>query len=504
MKYKIGDQFKIGTILSYISIFISLGSGLILTPFIIKSLSTSEYGLYSLVGSLVGYISILEGGIGTTVVRYISKYKSERNKKDISNLVAICKIIYAAITIFIFIIGTLIYFNIDKLFLNSMSYEELKISKMLFIILLLNLCITTYFSMYNAVIVSYEKFIFNKLVSIVFSVMKIILTILLLERFPSAIFLTIITMITGIISNTINYVYANKLCKGKLYYLDKNLFRKIFKFTLFNFIQIIIYQVYWKIDELLIGLIISTSAVAIYSVASTLNGFIINFSTAICTILLPSVTEIRDKSKIIVTQYISKISSIIAVLYLLIVSGFIVFGNQFIDLWVGDEYSIVYNILMILIVSNFVNIVQEPLFVLARASNKHGRLNIILLITSILNIILTIYLINKFGIIGATIGTSMAILFGNTLIGSIYFAKSLNIDMRLYYKNIFSYFKFHALILLPLIVFYKYISNRYIRTWISLLIGISTYTIIYIITYMIIKKVVDSKLETSSESKAII
>ncbi|MGL5694824.1 MAG: lipopolysaccharide biosynthesis protein, partial [Peptostreptococcaceae bacterium] len=101
MKCKIENQLKIGTILSYISIFISLGSGLILTPFIIKSLTISEYGLYSLVGSLVGYLSILEGGIGTTVVRYVSKYRHDKSEEDISNLVAICKIIYMLISIFI-------------------------------------------------------------------------------------------------------------------------------------------------------------------------------------------------------------------------------------------------------------------------------------------------------------------------------------------------------------------------------------------------------------------
>src|SRR5690625_6333705 len=80
------SQLKAGIYLSYISLFITNISNLILTPFIIRGLGDSEYGLYMLIGAFVGYIAVLDFGLGNATVRFVSKYRAENDKIKEENL----------------------------------------------------------------------------------------------------------------------------------------------------------------------------------------------------------------------------------------------------------------------------------------------------------------------------------------------------------------------------------------------------------------------------------
>ena len=52
----------------------------------LRLLGQSEYGLYSLVGSIVGYLSVLDMGLGDTVVRYTARNRADETKKKEAEL----------------------------------------------------------------------------------------------------------------------------------------------------------------------------------------------------------------------------------------------------------------------------------------------------------------------------------------------------------------------------------------------------------------------------------
>ena len=68
------NQLKTGAILSYITIFLTVIIGVMLTPFIIQKLGDAEYGLYTLIGAFVGYISVLDFGLNNTVKSLDKKF----------------------------------------------------------------------------------------------------------------------------------------------------------------------------------------------------------------------------------------------------------------------------------------------------------------------------------------------------------------------------------------------------------------------------------------------
>ena len=75
-------QIRLGTILSYINLAIGNIIPVFYTPIMLEMLGQSEYGLYTLAHSVVGYLSLLSFGIGGTIVRYLAKARAENNRSE--------------------------------------------------------------------------------------------------------------------------------------------------------------------------------------------------------------------------------------------------------------------------------------------------------------------------------------------------------------------------------------------------------------------------------------
>ena len=71
------NQLKAGAFLSYISIILNNIIGLLYMPFMLRMMGQNEYGLYSLVASVVAYLTVLDLGFANAIVRYTAKFRSE-------------------------------------------------------------------------------------------------------------------------------------------------------------------------------------------------------------------------------------------------------------------------------------------------------------------------------------------------------------------------------------------------------------------------------------------
>ena len=121
------NQLKIGAILSYVNILAGLIVGLGYTPIMIRLLGQSEFGLYSLIGSLVAYLSVLDMGLGNTIVRYVSRNRAVGDKKSESELNGLFLAIYSVIGLITLIVGSILYLKIcsEQLYLLT-KLNELK------------------------------------------------------------------------------------------------------------------------------------------------------------------------------------------------------------------------------------------------------------------------------------------------------------------------------------------------------------------------------------------
>ena len=65
------NQLKLGAVLSYVSTGLNMAVQLLYTPLMIRLLGQSEYGLYTLVGSVVSYLSLFSLALQGPICAFI-------------------------------------------------------------------------------------------------------------------------------------------------------------------------------------------------------------------------------------------------------------------------------------------------------------------------------------------------------------------------------------------------------------------------------------------------
>ena len=136
------NQIRTGVVLNYIIIGINAAVGLLYTPYMLRVMGQSEYGLFSLVASIIAYLTILDFGFGNAIVRYTAKLRAENKITEQYEMFGMFMILFSIIGLLAFCVGLGLYFNTESLFGGSMTSEELSKAKILIIILLVNLALT--------------------------------------------------------------------------------------------------------------------------------------------------------------------------------------------------------------------------------------------------------------------------------------------------------------------------------------------------------------------------
>lgn len=488
-------QRKIGVILSYLSIIISTLIQLLYTPLLIKMLGQSEYGLYSLVYSIIGYLTVLDLGFGNAIVVYASKYRVQKKHEEEKKLYGMFFVIFCVIGVIVTLIGILLYFNVDNLFGNTMINNEIEKAKVMMLILTFNLSITFVFNIFSSIITAYERFVFQKIIAILNTLLIPILMIpLLFLGFKSITMCLIVTLVNSLIMIS-NYLY----CKNKLNInisfkgFDKKIIKEIFGYSFFIFLGVIVDKVNWSVDQFILGSVSGTVAVSLYSVASQINTLFINLSTALSGVMLPKITKMiaTNASSEELTNEMIKVGRIQYYIIFLLTSGFVLFGKSFIIMWVGNEYITSYYIALILIIPLCFPLVQNLGISIRQAKNKHKFAAVINFIIALLNIIISIPLAKAYGAIGAAIGTGIGIILSIVII-NIYYQKELKLNMLRFWRNILKItFKF----LIPIIGILIVMSILKLNGFYGLIIYIFIYLLLYFgVCYVLIMNDYEKKL----------
>ena len=282
------NERKSGALLSYLSIIISTLVQLLYTPLLIRMLGQSEYGLYSLVSSIIGYLTVLDLGFGNAIVVYTSKYRVQKKYDEEKKLHGMFFIIFCLIGLVAAILGLVLFFITPLIFGATMSLLEIHKIKIMMIILTFNLAITFPFSIFSSIINAYEKFTYQKIISILNTLMKPALMIPLLFMGFKSIAMCMVISIVNVIVLLSNYMYCKKKLNVTIKFMgfDKKLFKTIFGYSFFIFLSVIVDKVNWSVDQFVLGSVAGTIAVSVYAVASQINTLFINLSTAISSVML--------------------------------------------------------------------------------------------------------------------------------------------------------------------------------------------------------------------------
>ena len=193
------NQIKAGVILNYVIIFLNIAVGLLYTPYMLRTMGQSEYGLYSLVASVISYLTVLDLGFGNAIVRYTAKYRAEGKQTEQYEMFGMFLVLYIIIGIIAFIAGLGLYFNVDNLFGDTMTDYELDRARIMMMLLIVNLAITFPLSTFGSIVQAYEQFVFNRSLKIARTILSTVVMIGLLSMGYKAVAMVVVQTIFNII-----------------------------------------------------------------------------------------------------------------------------------------------------------------------------------------------------------------------------------------------------------------------------------------------------------------
>jgi len=367
--------------------------------------------------------------------------------------------------------------------------EEYGIARILMLLLTVNLAVSFPMSVFSNIISANERFIFLKLLGMLKTVACPLITLPLLLMGFRSIAMVSVTVGVSLFTDILYVFYVLVVMKNRFIFhgYEKGLFKGLFVYTSFIALNIIVDQINWNIDKILLGRFKGTVSVAVYSVGYSLYQYYQMFSTSISSVFTPRIHKIVNATQENVneqrkqlTELFTKVGRIQLLILGLVASGLLFFGYNFIvKFWVGNKYQTSYYVMILLVFSSSIALIQNLGIEIQRAENRHKFRSIAYFFMALVNLIASIFLCQLYGAIGSAIGTAFSLVLANGLMMNIYYHKRCNIDIIFFWKSILNLCKG---IIIPLVC--GILINRFvtINNAIIFLVMIALYSIIYCIS----------------------
>lgn len=476
------NELRAGAMLSYINLIISSIIPFFYTPIMLKVLGQAEYGLYSLSSSVIGYLSLLSFGFGSTIIRYITMYRAAGEKKKEEETFGFFLLLYCGIAALVMICGVVLANNVEFIFHRGLTGKEINKMHILMLIMVFNSALSFPVSVFSSIVMSHEKYIFRRLLDILLTVIVPIGNLIALYLGYASVGMAVSSTIIQFLMLPVNMIYCFRILDihPRFTILPKQIVKEMIGFSVFVFMGTLVDMLFWSTDKVILGMLASSSAVAVYNIGATFNTMVSSLSTAVSGVLTPRVTTMitQNATKDELTELFIRIGRIQYLIVSLAVCGFTVFGRSFVNLWAGNDFENSYWIAILTLFPLCIPLIQNTGLSIVVAQNKHRFRSVVYLIIAVVNVIFTYLTVPYLGAIGAALCSGVSYIVGQGIIMNIYYYKVIGIDIPLFWKNILrmSFVPFIMLIMGLGMDFLIDFGN-----WIVFFAGILVFTGVYVV-----------------------
>lgn len=433
-------QLKAGVVLSYLTLALSNIIALVYTPFMLRMMGQSEYGLYSLVASVVAYLTILDLGFGNAIIRYTAKYRVEAKQDELNSLFGMFLAIYIGIGIIALIAGLGLYLHVDLLFGNSMNADELSKVRLMVLLMVVNVAITFPLSIFPSIIVAYEHFVYHKIVNLFRILLQPCLMIPLLLFGYKALGMVVLITVLNVVSLLAYcwYCFARLKINIVLSGFHRPLLKEISSYSFYVFLTIIVDRAFWSTGQFILGVLNGTEDVAIYALVVQLCNYYMSLSVAISGVFLPKMTRLVSERKSMgeISDLFVKIGRIQFIVLAYVLFGFVLFGKSFVAYWAGDGYEMVYPLTLMLMIPQTIPLIQNLAISVLQAQNRQRFRAFLNFAVAVLSVFVGYWLTRKYGIVGCAVSTACALLIGHGFVLNWYYRTKIRLSILSFWKQI--------------------------------------------------------------------
>lgn len=409
----------------------SMAVGFFLSPFVVHRLGDVAFGVWGLAVSVVAYMSLLDLGLQSSVLRFINKGHEQGDHESASDAISAALWVRLQISAVILLLSVALAAAFPSFFDIP---HDLRIAAQIAVVLIgLKSAVTMSAGVFGAVLSGLNRYDLQNAVYLIQTVIRVTGVIIVLVTGHGIVAIGICELVATVISSIFLIAVARRLypeLRVRLRLPKRETLQYLWGYSAYAFLTTIAVQLIYQTDNLVVGRFVSVAAVTFYMIGSNLCNYANQVVEGIGGTFVPAAStyEASGNSAGLLSLYKNGTRAILAI-SLPIMITLMIRGPVFIGLWMGPKYARESGmVLLLLCIARVFSFANRTGSAIAFGIEKHKVPAIWAIGEGIANLTLSIVLARWMGLYGVALGTLIPSLFVQILLWPGYIATMVGIS----------------------------------------------------------------------------
>lgn len=391
--------------------FTAMAASLVFMPMLIRSFGAADFGLFILASSVGAYASLVDFGVGTSLVKNVAERSAAGDREGLSKYISTSLTFYIGAGLLVAVVLAAIAFMAGAIFRVTPDQARL-LRNMLLIVAAASLW-TWPASTGGLVLGGLQRYTLSATTALAAAIANVgvILAVLAAHQGPLALIAgqTLVAVFAAG-TNTLLARHVIGDVRVRPGRADLAVFRDIVSFSWVIFVlQICTVVIYQQTDRVVLGIFLGASAITLYESAGKMQGLVTQITQFATSAVMPFAAQLgaEGRSSSIQTLFYRGTKYVMA-LVLPVVVGLMFFAKPIITHWLGPAFATQALAAQILLSYQLLGVgaVIGESILISRGHARRRLFNSVFVVT-LGNLVLSIVLVQKIGILGVVIGTAL-------------------------------------------------------------------------------------------------
>ncbi|MBI4395609.1 MAG: oligosaccharide flippase family protein [Elusimicrobia bacterium] len=467
------DKLMKGSLLRVGNMGLNVLVSFLMMPMIIRVLGDRVYGVWVVVGSIVGYFGLLDFGLSSAITRFVSRAIGQGERDRLKEVTATCFYVYLAIGA-VTLILTLAMAALAGRFARHPGDEELL--RALILLTGLNFSLNIPVRVFNGVLSSHLRYDVMTWIDIGKTIVSAGLTLFVLRAGYGVLGIAAVQFLASQADNGLRIRAAYRMKPAPSVSprrFKTGLSRSLFGYSVYAFVGQIADMLRFRINSVVIAAFLGAQAVTHYFIAVRLMEYFMQVMLSAVGILSPVFSRYEGMKDYKSLQEKFLLTTKISVAATVFLGGSILFfGKAFIERWMGPPYRDAYPVLVVLTLAIATDLMQITSVNVLYGISKHKFYAYANSAEGVLNLILSLAWVKPYGLMGVALGAAVPMVFFRLVVQPVYVSRAIGMGYGRYASVLARALALSLLAMaIPWAAFHRHLSNDY--TNISILAGLT-------------------------------
>ncbi len=412
--------------------------GVFFAPFVLHRLGDVAYGIWVLAVSTVAYLSLLDLGMQSSVLRFVSKGYTQGDHQGASE--AMSAALWVRLRISMVVLGCSLALSAFFPILFKLPASFALNARVAVLIIGFTTALTMSFGVAGGVLSGLNRYDLQNSVSLTQTAVRVITVVIVLRTGHGIVAIALSELLATCIGLATLSYFARRLYPELKLHLSRpkrETLRTVWAYSAYAFLTTIAVQLVYQTDNLVVGAFVSTGAVTLYAIGNSLCRYATQVVGAIAGTFVPAAStyEAAGNTDALLRLFFHGTRVTLAVSLPILIT-FLVRGRTFISLWMGAQYAHTsYAVLVLLSIPLFFAFANRTAGSIAYGVEKHKPMAVWAIVEGVSNLILSVILVRRYGIYGVALGTLIPSLLVQIGFWPWYTSTLVNVSVReIYWK----------------------------------------------------------------------